>query len=440
MIDNNKNIVGLISVAVPWFNLQEAQKNLDETRHWLEKQWQVAGPHEVICDAAHLQTAVENFLAGPRPDVLVLQIGTFPDGEAPLTIAEKLHVPVILHSLPEPDIEKSIDLNSLCGANLSAFTLTELNIPHKAIHGPVVDPEVQVQLTSYIQAALALAVLSRLRLGLLGFRAPGFYPCVFDELLLRRTFGLALDHISLGEVSKALQTGERRNAPVDRFPAIEGGSLSEESVEWIERHYAALSHVLQQSGHRLFAIKDWPEIMGLNDPGGLWPAMGWLQDEGYLLAPEGDVNAGLSMALLNAFYGATPFFADISAYDKNLSTLALWHYGGAPSLGRGRDDIRYGIEGREVQFTLKPGQATLARVGLHHGAFRILAIRVEVTEKLLQLRRAGGWVRTLTTPAEEVVQTMLDDGWEHHVVLVYGDAVPYLKAISRYKNIPITVL
>jgi L-fucose isomerase-like protein len=432
--------VGLISVGVPWFDVAAAQKNLDETRAWLQTKWPVVGPTQVVVDGAALESAIEDFLTKGRPEVLVLQIGTFPDGEAPLAIAERLRIPVILHSLPEPDIEKEIALNSLCGANLSTFTLTEIGLAHKAIHGTVSNPTVQAELSAYIQAGLALAAVRQLRLGLVGFRAPGFYPCVFDELLIRRTFGLGLEHISLGEVVLAMQSGRQRKAPVETFPAIGGGNLSIESATWIERHYAALSSVLENSGKRLFAIKDWPEIMGLNDPGGIWPALGWLQEEGYLIAPEGDVNAALTMALLNGLNGEVPFFADISAWDDQASALALWHYGGAPCLARSKDEIRYGIEGREVQFTLKPGRATLARVGLHHGAFRILAIEVEVLDRTVKLRRAGAWVKTLKRPAREVVQSMLDQGWEHHTVLVYGDAVPALQAISRFTGLPLTIL
>ncbi len=441
MNDNaKKSPVGLISVGVPWFDVGAAQRNLDETRAWLQTKWPVVGPAQVVVEPAALEKALEDFLAGPRPEVLVLQIGTFPDGEAPLAIAERLRIPVILHSLPEPDIEKEVALNSLCGANLSTFTLTEMGLAHKAIHGSVSDPAVQSEMSAYIQAGLALAGVRRLRLGLVGFRAPGFYPCVFDELLIRRTFGLGLDHISLGEVALALQGGRRRPAPVTGFPAIGGGSLSAEAVDWMERHYAALSSVLEKSGKRLFAIKDWPEIMGLNDPGGIWPALGWLQQESYLIAPEGDVNAALTMAVLSGLTGEVPFFADVSAWDAQSSALALWHYGGAPCLARNPDEIRYGMEGREVQFTLKPGRATLARVGLHHGAFRILAIEVEVLDRTVQLRRAGGWARTIRRSAGDVVHTMLDDGWEHHVVMVYGDAVPALRAVARFTGLPLTCL
>jgi L-fucose isomerase-like protein len=433
-------IVGLISVGVPWFDLSVAQANLEETRAWLKQSWRVAGPPRVIVEPADLDKAVEYFLTQERPDVLILQIGTFPDGEAPLSIAERLSIPVILHSLPEPDIEQRISINSLCGANLSTFTLTAMGIPHKAIHGSVNDPAVQQELSAYVRAGLVLSGLRRMRLGLIGFRAPGFYPCVFDEVLIRKTFGVGIDHIPLSEVTRNLQSGESRTAPTEIFQTVEGNILPDEAVQSIERYYGALSRVLDKSGLRLFAIKDWPEIMGLEDPGGIWPGLGWLLDEGYLLAPEGDVNGALTMGLLNGLMGRTPFFADISAWDEGSSALALWHYGGAPGLARSREEIRYGAEGREVQFTLRPGRATLARLGYQHGAFRILAVGVEVLDRPVSLKRAGAWVQTLHTPAGQVVRTMLDQGWEHHVILTHGDAIPDLRAVSRFTGIPLTEL
>ncbi|MDO9085089.1 MAG: hypothetical protein Q7U53_02675 [Anaerolineaceae bacterium] len=432
--------VGLISVGVPWFDLTVAQNNLDETRTWLAKSWEVVGPQQVVIDTPTLENAIQDFQTVNRPQVLIIQIGTFPDGEVPLSIAERLRVPIIIHSLPEPEIDKRIAINSLCGANLTTFTLTEMGYAHKAIHGFVSDPQVQVQMAAYVRAGLVLESVKQERIGLIGFRAPGFYPCVFDELLIRRSFGIGIDHIPLSEVVLQLQKGERRTAPVSTFPTIEGGELTDASVESIEKYYAALGTVLENSHLNLFAIKDWPEIMGLEDPGGIWPGLGWLLDQGFLLAPEGDVNAALTMSILHGLTGTTPFFADISAWDDETNALALWHYGGAPSLSGDPSDIRYGEEGREVQFTLKPGRGTMVRFGYHHQQFRILAISVEMLEKKVQLRRAGGWAKTVKQPARDVVQTMLDDGWEHHVVLTYGDILSELRAISRFTGIPLTEL
>ncbi len=213
-----------------------------------------------------------------------------------------------------------------------------------------------------------------------------------------------------------------------------------ESVTMMERYYAALTTVLSRGNQAVFAIKDWPEIMGLDDPGGIWPALGWLLDDGFLLAPEGDVNSAVTMLVLNKISGQTPFFTDVSVLDAAQSTFLLWHYGGAPSLASDPTEIRFGAEGREVQFTLKPGPVTLVKIGFHRGAFRILAFSAEVLPEKVTLRRAGAKIRTTNTPADEIMQHILDQGWEHHYCLIHSDVLPELKVFARLARIPLEIL
>ncbi len=157
---------------------------------------------------------------GRRIGALLLQIGTFPDGEAPARIADRLDVPIVVHALPEPRLDREVSLNSLCGANMTTFTLTALDRPHLFCFGdPHRTPAAQRDLLAKLNAATALSALRGSRIGLIGFRAPGFYPCAFDELLLRRTLGLAIDHIGLNELARELDrrsSGARRPATASR--------------------------------------------------------------------------------------------------------------------------------------------------------------------------------------------------------------------------------
>ncbi len=388
----------------------------------------------------HLEAVIQQFKQEMGLSVIVLQIGTFPDGEAPLKIAEQLRLPVIIHSLPEPDIDKKVSMNSLCGANLSTFTLTAMKIPHTFIHGDPSDAAVEAGLKARVRAIVSLSELRQSRLALIGFRAPGFYPSSFDELLLRRTFGIAMDYIDLGEIKEAFHSGNTKKAPVDSFTAIGGGNLSGESVSMMEQHYAALSSVFENSGLNLFAIRDWPELFDVEAPAGLWPALGWLQDDGYLIGPEGDVNAAVTMKLGHGLTNDTPFFADVSGWKDEESSLVLWHYGGAPSLANDPNKIRFGMEGREVEFTLKPGKATLMRVGMLNGTFRLLGISGEIMDKPIQIGRAGGYFQTTNTPAGEVIHHILENGWEHHYILFYGDLTIELKTIAKLTGLPLTLL
>jgi len=259
-------------------------------------------------------------------------------------------------------------------------------------------------------------------------------------LLLRRTFGLAMDYIDLDEVKEAFASQDRKKAPAGRFPVIGGGELGSQAVAMMEQHYAALSHVFEHSGVSLFAIRDWPELFDVEAPAGLWPALGWLQDDGYLIGPEGDVNAAVTMKLGSSLTCGVPFFSDVSGWHDHDSSLVLWHYGGAPSLAKDVADIHYGNEGREVQFTLKPGKATLMRVGMFKSSFRLLGITGQILDKTLQIGRAGGYFQTTRTPAGQVIDHILENGWEHHYILFYGDLSSELKTLSKLTALPLTLL
>ncbi len=449
MTTPKRSTVGILSIGVPWFDIETANRHLGVTRQFLASdvgiaRYEVVGPVAAVTDLAALDEAIEQ-LRCSRIDVLLLQIATFPDGEAPARIAGALDVPIILHSLPEPNLAQRVSLNSLCGANMTAYTLTALGAPYVFIHGDPATAEVQGALSACINAAAALAALARTHIGLIGFRAPGFYPCAFDELQLRRVLGVGIDHIGLNELSRHLESGARRPAPRSTFPVISGGELPAEAVARMERFYGALTAVVEASGRWVIAIKDWPEFFDAEIVGGFWPALGWIQEDGIVLAPEGDVNGALTMALENLLTGTIPTLVDISAWDDAHSTLTLWHYGCAESLARDPAEVRYCEFGREVEYTFKPGRATLARIGLEPSSdgvhrLRLLSIGVELLDERVTLRRAAGRARTLNHPAGEIVRYLLEHGWEHHPCLVYGDISAELAVFARLTGIPYTAL
>lgn len=415
-----------------------AEAELAKTREVLAA-YELVGPTAPICDAGELGRHLDE-LRFADPACLLLQIGTFPDGQVGPTLTESLKVPVVVHSLREPRLEREVSLNSLCGANMTTFTLSALGYPHSSVHGDPREADVARRLKAHVNAALALADLRETRLDLIGSRAPGFYPCVFDEFLLRRFFGLAIEHIGLQAVTSRIERGDRRAAPNAEFPVIEEGSLPSEAVAEIERYYAALTGVIDEYGSSLVAIRDWPELWPEDVTGGIWPVLGWIQDEGIVVGVEGDVNGAVTLALEHCLTGDVPFLADVVAWDDKASTMTLWHYAGAPSLARDPAEIRYGADGQEVQFSLRPGRATLARLGLHQGSLRLLAITAEIEDREVRLRRAAGHARTLNTPSGDVVRHMLERGWEHHVCLAYGDVMEEFRAISRFTGIPLEEL
>lgn len=433
--------IALISVGVPWFNTTVANEKLASTRAALEGHFEVLGPPEVVTDEQELARILDG-LRREAPLAAVLQLGTFPDGNTPARVAETLELPVVLSGFPEVDLRERVPNNSLCGLNMATYTLHELAKPHSFVFGDPESGATAARLVAHARAAATLRSLRGSTVGLLGYRAPGFYPATFDELLLRRQFGIRVEHVGIQEVTDRVRDGVRRAPPVDAYPVIEGGQLSDAAIDWLSRYYGALHGAVAAAGLTTVAVKDWPEMAPFDPdiPAGIWPAVSWLQDDGVNVAPEGDVNGAVTMELLHRLTGNVPFFTDISAVDTTSSTLTLWHYGGAPSLARSKAEIRFGADGRELEFTLKPGPAVLARLGYSQGKYRLLIIEGEVLDERLTLRRAAASVRTLRTPAGEVVDRLLTDGWEHHVSLVHGDAAESLRAFGKMAGLEVTEL
>lgn len=131
-----------MSIGVSWFNAAHAKTHLLNTRNYLSKSWNFVGPSEVITGNEKPEETIQFFKIKNPVDVLILQIGTFPEGEDPLHLAEQSNIPVILHALPEPDIQKSIALNSLCGVNMTTYAFNALDIPHTFVIGDILDKSV----------------------------------------------------------------------------------------------------------------------------------------------------------------------------------------------------------------------------------------------------------------------------------------------------------
>jgi L-fucose isomerase-like protein len=403
--------VGLVSFVTPWFDVAQATRNLQAARELLAREHEVFGPKQPVVFADGVEDVAASLHAADV-DVLVLQPGTFPDGAGPTRLAERLQVPIVVHSLAEPHLDGEVPLNSLCGANLITYTLTQLDLPHTHVHG---DDE---RLLAHVAAAGALATMRRTTLHVIGSRVPGFFPCAYDEIVARRTFGIATEYIGLQEVYDGLAKSE--------------------ATEANERYHAAVAGVLEAHGADVVAIRDWPELYVDGEHGGIWPGLGWLQDAGNVVAVEGDANAALTMAIERCFSELPPMLTDVVASDDDRSTLLLWHYAAPQSLAA--DEVRLSDDGKEVEFTLRPGAATLARVGLDHGRLRLITVAVEVLDEPVRLRRAGGVARTVATPAPEVVRELLDGGWEHHLCLVYGDVSEQFAALARYAGLEHTRL
>ena len=125
-----------------------------------------------------------------RPDLIVAHFLTFSLGVVPPMFAQRLKVPILLWSQPEPDPKGGrLQNNSFCAANMNAHHMWRLGIPYFYVHAQAGTKEAETQLMKQIRVAQAMKALGRMRIGLIGGRVPGFFTSCVDEMMLRRTLG-----------------------------------------------------------------------------------------------------------------------------------------------------------------------------------------------------------------------------------------------------------
>ena len=146
--------------------------------------------------------------------MVVLHFVTFPVGAIIPAVAQRLDVPFILVSNPEePGAGGIWEQNSFCGSNMAAHGMNRLRKKYTFMMTPA--EKTGEALREVVAVVQAMRALRALRIGQVGGRVPGFYTSNFDELQLRRDFGVAVEVIDLLEiVDTAKRTGAQVRGPI----------------------------------------------------------------------------------------------------------------------------------------------------------------------------------------------------------------------------------
>jgi L-fucose isomerase-like protein len=89
-----------------------------------------------------------------------------------------------------------------------------------------------------------------------------------------------------------------------------------------------------------------------------------------------------------------------------------------------------------MEFPLKPGRVTLARLSEATNAFRLVIGSGEIVRAPISFTGTSGVIQ-FDHPAREVLDTLLGEGLEHHLALVYGDYHEALQAFAHMLDLPI---
>jgi len=386
----------------------------------------------VVLDDETVNAALDAIEREQCSALIVIQ-PSLADGQFALTVSQRWEDPVILWATPERPGDGKVSSCSLVGQHLWASIFRQANHAFEFVYGAPEDT--QDELLRAIRLTGAVSQLRRAKLGLIGGHAPGFLDLAVNPFLMRRTFGLQLQPLSLPQFMERVQAIPESavKADVERVRTLglrqtEGGTVApDELLATSSRYYLGMKDVMRELSLQALTLQCWPELPNMV---GQWPyfAVSRLTAEGQAISIEGDADGAIG-GLLGRLAGIGPgFLSDWLEHDAD--SIFFWHPGmapldmcaaiggeGGPTLGSHFNGARPLV----VDGGLKIGSpVTVSRIWACDGRYHVtafegegVAARRRVTGNSLLVEVVGGGVR-------ERFDRLIHAGMPHHVTLHFG--------------------
>ena len=383
-----------------------------------------------------------------RVDAVIMVYGAFTGDDIPAAIVKKMGVPLILWAPYEPPYERETRLwaNALCAMTMNAAALHRLNYPCHTVYGSCDDERAAGKVVNLIRGYAVRKAMAGMTLGLFGYRPTNYYVSTFDEAVIRRTFGIAMNSTDLKVVFDDMATLD--GAEVEQEMARiskqwDPSKLPEGHLENHARLYLSLKRQMAAQGYDFGIIKCWPEMTTLHTQP--CAVLGRLLDEGISIGCEGDVDAGITQVMAQQLCDGSPFITDMIDMDETENTMTFWHCGNAaPSLHNGKyaTELRnHPLVGQGTAFytALKPGLVTVARLHNDHGQYKLALMRGEALDRD-RVTKGCMTVVKMEAPVRETMDKLIAGGFPHHYCVVWADVYDAMKQTAELMGIPVACL
>ena len=441
--------IAFVPIARTTFDIPFAKEMVAAARNALTSlSAELIDPAGLVTDAAEVEKAI-NSLSSVEIDLVVLFQATFADSYMVGKLAEAINAPLFLWAVPEPHSGGRLRLNSFCGMNLAGHALTRAGFFYGYVYAAPEDPATLEKISVYARAGRARRVLQGSKLGRVGENPAGFETCLYRPAEIKRLFGLDVVQLDLQEdVFSAVQRLERDSTQdVKGELARKVSNLDEMDAGAVHGSlgtYLTLKEIAQRKGLRGFAVRCWPEFfteMGCAACG----AMSMLSDEMIPCSCEADVNGTITQLILQSISGSQAFGTDMVSIDEERDALVLWHCGLAPlSMADPQAEKRVTIHSNRqlpllMEFPLKPGPVTIARLSEATGNYMLAIAEGEIIPAPQSFSGTSGLLK-FDKPARKMLNTILENGLEHHISITYGKFTAELIAFAKMLDLPIVHL
>lgn len=433
--------IGIVCLVRKTFDFETAYKlylertkkvEEDQSVEWFNYPEMVITPEDA--------TKASNYFLDHKVDAVVIVSATFHLGHLALIINDLVRKPLLLWGFDElPYDGGKIRLNAVCGVNLNVSNLYKGGNDSYIVHvGNEIDQD-------FIKAIKMKVAIDGAKIGLIGYRADGFFNVGVDELHLYHETGALVTHYELddlfsGEASEEEIELEKKNI----LEIFDASKLNENQINQVSKLVVLATKFANREALDAIAIRCWPEFAKNY---GVSPCamMSVLQSRGILLACEGDIEAALSMIVVKAAGESTPFMADLSQVNYQENFALLWHDGVAPCnlwdgiCKRSLETYFAGGKGVTADFVLKSGPMSIFRIDTARGITRIFYEEGDAVNMKKEL--SGTYAKVIFKHhIKEVIDTVVYTGVAHHVIMgyvQYNQAMRYLARIKGWEIIDV---
>ena len=441
--------LGFVPLARTTFDIPLATQIAAQVRSRLEgARFSLTGPETLVTNLEAAEKAAQDLAADP-PDLLLVLQATFADSTMAMALAQAVDAPLLLWAVPEVPTGDRLRLNSFCGINLAGHALTRAGHRYDYVYAAPNDPAALEQVHTLALAGRARRLLRGARVGRVGEHPDGFDSCHFDPEALKRRLGLEIVQLDLHEdIFPGVRTVDSHQVRVfleDLSAKLDGlHELGHPAIRASRGAYVRRVRLAWEHGLAGLAVRCSPEF--ITEPGcAACGAMSMLSDGLTPCSCDADVDGTITQLILQWLSGEPAFGTDMVAFDVEADTAVLWHCGLAPlSMADPSVRPRATIHSNRqlpllMEFPLKPGRVTVARLSEADGDYRLVVGSGEMLRAPLSFSGTSGVLR-FDRPAAEVLDTILSQGLEHHISLTYGNCVPALLALGRMLDLPVLCL
>lgn len=386
---------------------------------------------------------VDEFKAADVDAVAVMYVTWVADSQ-PYIFTNELHVPSIQWVIPYTETF-SIGCVTEYAQSLKLF-----NEPFDYVYGMPDDDKVIEKIRKDAVAAQIAKKVRHMRVCLLGprqtWRVAGPQDMSTEEWQFSKFFGTTIVHMEIEDITNEAFKISDQDAEI----ALE--AHKDRTGELLVGHdvmlkqakvYLQTKKVLDAGGIDCIAAECYPMYGGLMNQ-----TSSWLEDEGYIVDTEGDIAHAITKYMMGMISGGKNRAAlgEMGSYNDQDDYCELAHEGSSPaSLAVSRDQIQVSplADGCFVGFPLKPMKHCIAcNFQGVDGKYQMFLARGSVLpatheewvkggEKLLVKLAFDG------VKPSKVVDTMISNGFHHHIVVTEGDIYEQMALACKFLGISV---